>query len=52
MHNNDDVNFDLNPGDVGGALPGSYYVIPVEPYELRANDVGALSCSGLIGLSH
>jgi len=41
MHIDENINFNLNPGDVGGAFPGSCYIIPVEPYELTADEIEA-----------
>ena len=41
MHIDEDINFNLNPGDVGGLFPGSYNVIPVEPHELTADEYKA-----------
>ena len=38
MHIDENINFNLNPGDVGGLFPGSYNVIPVEPHELTADE--------------
>lgn len=41
MHIDKDINFNLNPGDVGGLFPGSYNVVPVEPHELTADEYKA-----------
>jgi len=41
VHIDEDTYYNLNPGDVDGAFPGSYYVIPVEPYEQTAEEIEA-----------
>ena len=41
MHIDEDINFNLNPGDVGGLFHGNYNVIPVEPHELTADEYKA-----------
>jgi hypothetical protein len=41
MNIDKDINFNMNPGDVGGLFPGSYNVIPVEPHELTADEYKA-----------
>ena len=41
MHNDEDINLNLNPGDGGDVSPGGYYFFPAGPVDLTAADVAA-----------
>ncbi len=41
MHIDEDIYFNLNPGDLNGLFPGCYNVVPVEPLELTADEYKA-----------
>ena len=41
MHNDEDINLNLNPGDGGDGSPGGYYFFPAGPVDLTAADVAA-----------
>ena len=41
MHNDEDINFNLNPGDGGDGSPGGYYFFPAGPVDLTAADMAA-----------